>query len=48
MRADVPVGVEIAGCPVEARGCNQCGCPLGEGTAGSSYPGDSEESYKAV
>lgn len=48
MRADVPVGVEIAGCLVEARGCNQCGCPLGTGTAGLSYPGDSEELYQAV
>lgn len=38
----VPVGVEIAGCQVEAQGRNRCGCPLGTGTAGQSYPGNHE------
>lgn len=40
MIRDVPVGVEIGGCPVEAQGCNQGGCPSGTGTTGLSYPGD--------
>ncbi len=42
-RADIPVGVEIAGCLVEAQGCNQCGCPLGTSKAGRSYPGSQEK-----
>lgn len=33
-KADLPVGVEIAGCLVEAQGCSQCSCLLGTGTAG--------------
>lgn len=37
---DVPVGVEIAGCLVEAQGCNQDGCPSGTGTTSLSYPGE--------
>lgn len=47
-RADVPVGVEIAGCLVEAQGCNQCDCPLGTGTAGLSYPGYNEKRYQSL
>lgn len=35
---DIPVGAETAGCLVEALGYNQCGCLLGTGTAGQSYP----------
>lgn len=42
---DLPVGAEIAGCLVEAEGCNQCGCPSGTGTAGSSCPGQNESLY---
>lgn len=38
----VPVGVEIVDCLVEAQGCSQCGCLLGTGTAGQSYPGHNE------
>lgn len=41
--ADIPVGVEIAGCLVEARGRSQRGCLLGTSTAGQSYPGYREE-----
>ena len=46
--SDVPVGVEIAGCLAEAQGCNQRGCLLGTGTAGSSYPGDKEKTLKSL
>lgn len=42
MMRDVPVGVEIGGCLVEALGCNQDGCPSGTGTTGLPYPGDKQ------
>ena len=44
----VPVGVEIAGCLVEAQGCSQCGCLLGTGTARQSYPGYNERKIHVI
>lgn len=39
---DLPVGVKIGGCLVEAQGCNRDGCPSSTGTTGLSYPGDKQ------